>query len=266
VTVPAAWLAPEWRIAGVGALMTTRRGGVSSGPYAAMNVGIAVGDDPQAVATNRGRLAEATGAAPVFLRQVHGRRVARVAADDAAAGATVHEADAAVTTVPGVACIVQAADCLPVLLAAPDGRAVGAAHAGWRGLAAGVVEATVDAVCAAAGCAPADLSAWLGACIGPDAFEVGADVLAAFAVAPQPDSGDASAAHRFRAKGGGKWLADLAGLTLDRLAAAGVSRVDGGCWCTVSDPERFFSFRRDGTTGRMAAAIWINSRGDDTRG
>jgi len=266
VTVPADWLAPEWRIAGVGALMTTRAGGVSAGPHASMNVGIAVGDDPRAVAANRRSLAEAVGAAPVFLRQMHGRRVVRLAAEDAAPDAPVHEADAAVTTVPGVACIVQAADCLPVLLAAPDGRAVGAAHAGWRGLAGGVVEAAVAAVCDAAACAPAELTAWLGACIGPDAFEVGADVLAAFAVDPQPGRGDASAARRFRARGGGKWLADLAGLARDRLAAAGVSRVAGGRWCTVAEPERFFSFRRDGTTGRMAAAIWIRSRRSDTRG
>jgi YfiH family protein len=264
VTVPADWLAPEWRIAGVGALMTTRAGGLSEGRYASMNVGTAVGDDPRAVAANRLRLAEATGAAPVFLRQVHGRRVVRLAADDAAAGAPVHEADAAVTSVPGVACIVQAADCLPVLLAAPGGSAVGIAHAGWRGLAAGVVEASVDAVCDAAACAPAELSAWLGACIGPDAFEVGADVLAAFAVDPEPR--ETSDVRHFRARSGGKWLADLAGLARDRLAAAGVWRVAGGQWCTVSDRERFFSYRRDGTTGRMAAAIWIHSRANDRRG
>lgn len=254
MTAHADWLAPHWRIAGVGALMTTRAGGVSGGPYASMNVGSAVGDAPASVASNRARLAEATQARPVFLRQVHGTRVVRIGAAHAAAGVAVHEADAAVTSERGVACVVQAADCLPVLLAAPDGRAVGAAHAGWRGLAAGVVEAAVDAVRSAAGCTPDEVSAWLGACIGVDAFEVGADVLVAFGV----DPGRAShGAHRFIPKGCGKWHADLAGLARDRLAAAGLVTVGGGDWCTVSDPERFFSYRRDGTTGRMAAAIWI---------
>jgi hypothetical protein len=266
VTTGADWLAPEWRIAGVGALMTTRAGGVSTGPYASMNVGVAVGDDHQRVAANRARLAAVTGAAPVFLHQVHGTRVVRVGADDARAGAAVHDADAAVTTVPGVACVVQAADCLPVLLAAPDGRAVGAAHAGWRGLAGGIVEAAVDAVSRAAGCAPAELSAWLGACIGADVFEVGADVLAAFDVDPDAAATGAVAPLRFRAKGGRKWLADLSGLARDHLAAAGVARVDGGRWCTVTGGERFFSYRRDGTTGRMAAAIWIRCAGVDARG
>ena len=254
------WLAPDRRIDGVGALMTTREGGVSRGPYASMNFGNAVGDAAADVAANRASLAAAVRAVPVFLRQVHGARVVRVGAADGVPDASTHEADAAVTTERGVACIVQAADCLPVLIAAPGGRAVGAAHAGWRGLAGGVVENTVAAVCAAAACAPEELVAWLGACIGPDAFEVGADVLAAFGVV---DGGLASAmpasASRFRAKGEGKWLADLAGLTRDRLAAAGVARVDGGHWCTVSSPHRFFSYRRDGTTGRMAAAIWIDA-------
>ena len=185
MTALADWLAPDWRIAGVGALMTTRAGGASRGPYASMNVGSAVGDAPASVAINRARLADAMQARPVFLRQVHGTRVVRVAAADAAAGVAVHEADAVVTTERGVACVVQAADCLPVLLAAPDGRAVGAAHAGWRGLAAGVVEAAVDAVRSAAACAADELTAWLGACIGVDAFEVGADVLVAFGVDPE---------------------------------------------------------------------------------
>ena len=255
MTRDADWLAPAWRIANVGALMTTRAGGVSSGPYASMNVGVAVGDEAASVAANRLRFAAAANAVPVFLRQVHGARVVRVAAADAHADAAEHAADAAVTTVPGVACTVQAADCLPILLAAPGGRAVGAAHAGWRGLAGGVVEAAVVAVSDAAGCAPGDLAAWLGACIGPEAFEVGADVLAAFGV--DADTPGTTALRRFRARGGRKWLADLPGLARDRLAAAGVVQVDGGRWCTVSEPTRFFSYRRDGVTGRMAAAIWI---------
>jgi len=257
VSSGADWLTPDWRVAGVGALMTTRSGGGSSGAFATMNVGTAVGDDAGAVAANRARLAEATGAAPVFLRQVHGTRVVRVGRADAAPGAEVHEADGLVTTEPGVACVVQAADCLPVLLAASDGRAVAAAHAGWRGLSAGVAEAAVDALCEAGGCVPGDVVAWLGACIGPDAFEVGEDVLAAFGAAAGPEG---ARSGRFKAKGGAKWYADLAGLTRDRLAAAGVGRVSGGAWCTVTDASRFFSYRRDGVTGRMAAAVWIAAR------
>lgn len=258
MSVDADWLAPGWRVTRVGALMTTRHGGRSVAPYASMNVGSAVGDDAETVAANRALLADAVGATPVFMRQVHGARVLRVTRADARADAPVHEADACVTTEPGVACVVQAADCLPVLLAAPDGRAVGAAHAGWRGLAGGVVEATVAAVCAAAGCAPGELQAWLGACIGPEAFEVGADVLVAFGVDPGEEPAAKNA--RFIPHAPGKWLADLPGLTRDRLAAAGVDRIDGGRWCTVSEPSRFFSFRRDGVTGRMAAAIWIDPR------
>ena len=258
MSVDADWLAPGWRVAHVGALMTTRHGGRSVAPYFSMNVGIAVGDDAEAVAANRALLADAIGARPVFMRQVHGARVLRVGRADTRADAPVHDADACVTTDSGVACVVQAADCLPVLLAAPDGRAVGAAHAGWRGLARGVVEATVAAVCAAASCEPRELQAWLGACIGPDAFEVGADVLVAFGIDPATASSAPGA--RFIPLATGKWHADLPGLTRDRLAAAGVERVDGGRWCTASESSRFFSFRRDGVTGRMAAAIWIDAR------
>jgi YfiH family protein len=257
VSVDASWLAPEWRHARVGALMTTRAGGVSAGAYASMNVGVAVGDAPDDVTVNRARLAAAMGAAPVFLRQVHGTRVVRVGAADAAAGAPVHEADAAVTSEPGVACVVQAADCLPVLLVAPNAAAVAAAHAGWRGLAQGVVRATVDAVCAAGACGPGDLSAWLGACIGPDAFEVGADVVAAFGAT---STGDGAGAPRFRPHREGKWLADLPGLARDALSVAGVKEIAGGTWCTFNDASRFFSFRRDRVTGRMAAAVWIDAR------
>jgi len=257
VSSRADWLAPDWGVAGVGALMTTRSGGTSSGRYATMNVGSAVGDEAGAVAANRALLAEATGAAPVFLRQVHGTRVVHVGRADAAAGASILEADAVVTSEQGVACVVKAADCLPVLLAAPRGRAVAAAHAGWRGLAAGVIERAVDALCRVGGCAPREVVAWLGACIGPEAFEVGADVLAAF----DAESGNRrGASARFVAKGGAKWHADLAGLARDRLAAAGVATVSGGRWCTVSDASRFFSYRRDGVTGRMAAAVWIAAR------
>ncbi len=237
------WDAP----ASVGALMSTREGGVSRAPWDSLNLGVAVGDDPAAVAENRRRFAEATGAEPVWLRQVHGARVVRAGVD------TDLVADAAWTDIPGIACAVQVADCLPVLLARRDGRAVAAAHAGWRGLAAGVVEAAVSALCEGSGCTPQDLVAWLGPCIGPRRFEVGADVVAAFPQAPQ------RFVFRPRPDGAERWLADLAGLARERLGAAGVGPVGGAGWCTVEDPERFFSFRRDGTTGRMAAAVWLQS-------
>ncbi|MCE9661629.1 MAG: peptidoglycan editing factor PgeF [Burkholderiales bacterium] len=232
--------------------MSTREGGQSVGPYESMNLGVAVGDEPERVAANRARFAAACGAAPVFLRQVHGTRVARVVAADAAPSAEAHEADASLTTEPGVACTVQVADCLPVLFAAPEARGVAAAHAGWCGLAAGVLEATVDSLCTAAGCRPGELEAWLGVCIGPTAFEVGPDVLEAFGVAPT-----ATGSARFRAASPGKWLADLSGLARDRLEACGLRRVSAASGCAFEDRSRFFSYRRDRVTGRMAAAVWI---------
>ncbi|HSV69242.1 MAG TPA: peptidoglycan editing factor PgeF [Methylibium sp.] len=246
------WLRPVFSTPGVAALMSTRAGGCSTGPFESLNLGDAVGDDPACVERNRERFAAALGAAPTYLRQVHGRRVVPLPVSG------TPEADACVTTAPGVACVIQVADCLPVLLAAPDARGVAAAHAGWRGLAGGVVEATVAALGEAAACAPAELEAWLGPCIGPRAFEVGEDVLAGFGVGPQ-------ATHpRFVAGRPGHWLADLAGLAHDRLTALGITRVTGGRWCTVEDASRFFSFRRDrprfGNCGRMAAAIWIERR------
>jgi YfiH family protein len=242
------WLVPDWEAPHVGALMTTRAGGVSAAPFDSLNLGHG-GDDADAVRRNRARVVEAIGAAPVWLRQVHGRRVVRVHAHDTAAGAALHEADAAVTTEPGVACAIQVADCLPVLFAAP--RGVAGAHAGWRGLAGGVLEATVLALCEATGAAPDQLDAWLGPCIGPARFQVGVDVLEAFGVDP------ARPGAAFRAERPGKWLADLPRLARARLAARGVTRVHGGRWCTVGDPARFFSFRRDRTTGRMAALVWL---------
>ena len=254
MTLPAGWLVPAWSSVRVRGLMSGREGGVSRGPYASLNLGAAVGDDADDVARNRSRFETACGARPVYLRQVHGARVVRIGLDDARHDSVAHEADAAFTSDAGVACVVQAADCLPVLLAAAGGRAVGAAHAGWRGLAAGVIEAAVARVSEAADCPPHQVEAWLGACIGPRAFEVGVDVLRAFGVEPLRA---VSGAGRFVASGDGKWLADLPGLARDRLERAGVRRVDGGSWCTVGDASRFFSYRRDGVTGRMAAAVWI---------
>ena len=249
---PADWLRPDWASPGVAALMTTRAGGVSVGPYASMNLRDGLGDDPAAVARNRSILAQAIGARAVLLNQVHGNRVVRLTAIDARDDALVHEADASVTTEVGIACAVQVADCLPVLFAAPEGRGVGAAHAGWRGLAGGVVEATLSALCEAAACTPGDVQVWLGACIGPRRFEVGADVLRAFGADPADRGGH----RRFRPHVADKWFADLAGLARDRLEAAGVSAIHGGGGCTVEEGSRFFSFRRDRVTGRMVAAVW----------
>ena len=250
---PLEWLVPDWQAPGVGALMTTRAGGVSAAPFDSLNLRAAVGDDAVVVAHNQRLVAQAIGATPVYLNQVHGREVVRLTAADARPGAAIHTADASITTEPGIACAAQVADCLPVLFAAPGARAVGAAHAGWRGLALGVLEATLHRVCEAAGCEPREVQAWLGACIGPTRFEVGPDVLAAFEAAP--------GSVRFRPHGPGKWLADLPGLARDRLRAAGVLDVSGGSWCTVSAPSRFFSFRRDRVTGRMAALVWIERLG-----
>lgn len=246
-SLDADWLLPDWPAPpGVRALCTTRAGGVSPGPYASLNLGAHVGDAAAHVAANRQRVAGAIGARPVFLRQVHGVEVLRLAADDGD-GQT---ADACFTDAPGIACTVMVADCLPVLLCDAAGTRVGAAHCGWRGLAGGVLErllASFDAPGA---------MAWLGPCIGPRAFEVGAEVKAAFeAHAPE-------AAQCFRpAQAEDKWFGDLAALARQRLRALGVSQVygnDGGPdWCTVGHPSRFFSYRRDGAaSGRFAALVW----------
>lgn len=243
------WTAPP----GVRAAVSLRTGGVSAAPWDSLNLGGSAGDDPAAVAENRARFAAALGARPVWLRQLHGCGVVRL--QGGAADADLPPADAAWTTATGVPCTVLVADCLPVLVARRDGLAVAAAHAGWRGLAAGVLEATVDALCAGTGARPADLVAWLGPCIGPRHFEVGADVLAAFGQRPA-DADPARFASRPRADGSPRWLADLPGLARDRLARAGLIDVSDAAACTASDASRFFSFRRDGVTGRLGAAIW----------
>jgi YfiH family protein len=238
------WAAPV----NVGACMSTRNGGVSAAPWASLNVGTSVGDEPTHVAANRARFAAGLdGALPVFLRQVHGTHVVRV---DAAVPNDRIEADAAVTNQPGVACTVQVADCLPVLLCDRAGRAVGAAHAGWRGLAGGVLDAAVATVCDAAECAPHDVVAWLGPCIGPRRFEVGDDVRTVF-------GGGERFVACVRKDGTAGWLADLAGLAEDRLRTIGLDSVSRSGACTVEDSSNFFSFRRDGVTGRLAAAVWL---------
>ena len=243
------WIVPDWPAPpNVGALVTTRTGGVSAGAYATMNLGRRSGDDAAAIAANRRRFESFLPAAPVWLEQVHGATVAVV--DRALPAGHVPVADAAVTRERGVVCAVQVADCLPVLVADRGGTAVGVAHAGWRGLAAGVIEATVGAL-RAFGIAPGELVAWLGPAIGATAFEVGADARDAFCRA------DPGAAAAFAAIRDGKWHADLPGLARRRLAQCGVTRVDGGGFCTFNDRTRFYSYRRERETGRMAAAIWL---------
>jgi polyphenol oxidase len=233
------WPAP----AGVRAAMTTRTGGASRGAYASLNLATHVGDAPSDVAENRRRLRDALALPqePAWLEQVHGTAVAVL--PEAKAG----PADAAVTFERGTVCAVLVADCLPVFLASRAGDRVGIAHAGWRGLAAGVVEATV----AALDCAPGEIVAWLGPSIGPAAFEVGGEVRDAF-LARDPGADGA-----FRPGRAGRLLADLPALARRRLAAAGVASVHGGDACTHADPARFFSYRRDGQTGRMAALAWL---------
>lgn len=245
---------PEFLVAdwpgppGVRAIATTRAAGASAAPYAHLNLGDHVGDAPAAVAANRARLAQWLGlpAAPAWLRQVHGAVVVDAAT---VAPGVPPEADASYATRPGVVCAVLTADCLPVVLAATDGRAVAVAHAGWRGLAGGVLEATVAAL-GAAGAPAGELVAWLGPAIGPAAYEVGSEVRAALL------AGDAGADAALAPGRAGHWWLDLYAAARRRLAAAGVGAVHGGGLCTAGDPQRFFSHRRDGTTGRQATLVW----------
>ena len=263
------WLKPDLG-AGVGAVMTARsiglNGAHSQSPYDGFNLGTHVGDDPLAVQANRDHLQTAIGMPAVWLNQVHGNVVVRATAD-LAQSPKVLDADGSLTTEPGVICTVMVADCLPVLLAAPDGRGVAALHAGWRGLAGagamaghGILESGVHALATAAGCDPSDLVAWLGPCIGPTQFEVGADVLKGFGVDPDLSNGLSSNRFKFfrmAEDGLPRWLADLPGLAQDRLQALGLRQIQGGQWCTASDASRFFSFRRERVTGRQAACIWL---------
>ncbi|TDP87977.1 hypothetical protein EV672_101109 [Aquabacterium commune] len=279
--LPAGWQRPGVWPVGTGpqgagrsvhALMSARAGGIGQAPWDSCNLGDHVQDDAVAVRHNRAVFARHLGAQPVWLQQVHGDRVLRLRADSLRE-ADAPIADGALTTEPGIACVVMVADCLPILLAAPEGRGVAALHAGWRGLAGagqgmvagrGIVHSGVAALCEAASCDPAELVAWLGPCIGPAHFEVGADVLIGFGVDPA-DAASAGAHPRFTPRfaasvpgdGHGKWLADLPGLALDALHALGVRHVTGGDACTVSDAARFFSYRRDGRTGRQAAGICL---------
>ena len=237
-------LTPEWPApANVRAAFTLRHHGVSKGPYDSLNVGARVGDEPAAIAENRRRLRAQLQLPqePAWIDQVHGTEVL-----DLDSTAPPAAADAAFTRRAGRVCVVQVADCLPVLITARDGSVVAAAHAGWRGLAAGVLEATVRRLAVE----PGQAMVWLGPAIGQAHFEVGDEVRQVFLAR------DAAAAAAFAANARGRWQCDLARLARGRLAALGVTAVFGGGWCTHADASRFFSFRRDGRCGRMAALIW----------
>lgn len=235
---------PEWPApANVRALQTTRKGGTSVAPYSSFNLGSHVADNPLAVSRNRMLLAPLLPSEPVWLNQVHGITVA-----DAGHAGCLPDADASVTTHPGAVCVVMTADCLPILLCDDQGTVVAAAHAGWRGLCDGVIEATVSTMNVPA----SSLMAWLGPAIGPRQFEVGDEVRAAFV------KSHSQAAAAFVRRGEGKWLADLYQLARLRLNALGISRIYGGGLCTFSDAERFYSYRRDGVTGRMGTFIWLS--------
>lgn len=238
---------PRWP--GVNYFCTTRAGGAGVAPHDTLNLGLRAGDRPETVAENRRRVRAAVPAEPLWLRQVHGHEVV-----DADAGPP-HEpaADASVTARPGRVLAIMVADCLPVVIADQDGTVLGAAHAGWRGLAGGVLENTLGAMQAKAPGARG-WRAWIGPGIGPAAFEVGADVLQAFAA----DGPEAAALFAPRPGLPGKWLADLPGLALLRLRRAGVQAQSCGL-CTVQD-SRFFSYRRDRETGRMALLAWLDAR------
>jgi len=260
--LPSTWLVPDWPAAPhVRALCTSREGGASLGPYGSFNLGLHVGDEPEVVHYNRKTLTQLSGVRLVFLDQVHGIELVQLQ-NDSLDGL---RADGAHTRQPDLACTVMVADCLPVLFCDLKGTQVAAAHAGWRGLLGqqghGVLEAAVhtlrQGMADQPGGGPEPLLAWLGPCIGPRKFEVGAEVREAFVREA------AGAETYFQPLGAGKWLADLQGLARLRLRALGTIAVHGNdgtdAWCTVSQPSRFFSHRRDRISGRMAACIWLQS-------
>ncbi|MGX0892473.1 YfiH family protein [Pseudomonas sp. ADAK2 TE3594] len=236
------WLIPDWPApAGVKACVTTRAGGVSLAPFDSLNLGDHVDDSPEAVAENRRRLTDHFSIQPAWLKQVHGIVVAQ------ADPGLVATADASWTATPGIACTAMTADCLPALFCDRAGTRVAAAHAGWRGLAAGVLEATLDSLAVP----PEDVLVWLGPAIGPQAFEVGPEVRETF-VEQLPEAAKAFVPSQ----NAGKFMADIYELARLRLAARGVTAVYGGGFCTVTDP-RFFSYRRSPRTGRFASLVWL---------
>jgi len=255
------WLVPHWPglPENIGVLSTTRRGGVSPAPYddgmgrGGLNLGTHVGDQPHNVAHNRAILSAQLPNEPAWLAQVHGTAVVDLAE---VRPQQVPEADASMTTMAGKVCVIMTADCLPVLFCDKQGKTVAAAHAGWRGLASGVLENTVESMRAAGA---GELMAWMGPAIGAYQFEVGPDVKQAFLLGARDDSDQrhVEAAFSVVASRPGKYLADIYGLARYLLHRAGVKEVHGGEFCTVSNSGRFYSYRRDGVTGRQATLIWI---------
>lgn len=246
-TLRAGWTAPG----SVQALCTTRKGGISKAPWASLNLGSHVGDSPDSVAENRQRLARYTGLGVDrigWLNQVHGTRVVELTPDNVS---DVPEADASFTRHPDLACAILTADCLPVVLADVDGALVGAAHAGWRSLSGGVLENLISAMSVK----PSRLRAWLGPAIGADSFEVGPEVRTAFT----QHHPEAKSAFKTQGARPGHFMADIYRLATQRLHQAGVTSVAGGSLCTVQDREWFFSYRRDGETGRMVTLVWFRS-------
>jgi len=245
MTPPFDWIVPEWPAPpGIKTLITTRNGGVSRGAFASFNLGLRTGDDPGAVTANRAYLRGRLPQEPKWLAQQHGTAVVEVDDIDGSPAA-----DASIARRPGTVCVIMIADCVPVLFTDQSGTLVAAAHAGWRGLAGGVLENTVRSM----GVSPGEVLACLGPGIGPQAFEVGPEVRDAFIAR------NALAASAFAPGRSDKWLADLYALARLALARIGVTRVHGGGLCTASDPQRFYSYRRDRITGRMAALIWRES-------
>ncbi|HUV99943.1 MAG TPA: peptidoglycan editing factor PgeF [Gallionella sp.] len=243
MSLPEHLIIPDWPAPfHVKALQTTRAGGISSPPYDSLNLGDHVGDAPLAVERNRILLNTLLPSEPVWLRQMHGIRVA-----NADMASCLPQADACIARHRAAVCVVMTADCLPILLCDTQGRVVGAAHAGWKGLAAGVIEATVQAMEAA----PENIMVWLGPAISQDEFEVGDEVRAAF-LAIQPQAASAFVPGR-----NGKWYGDLYALARLRLNALGIRRIHGGGSCTYRERDRYFSYRRDGATGRMGTFIWL---------
>lgn len=253
VPLPSDWIRPQWPApANVRSLCTTRTGGSSKSPFDTFNLGLHVGDSDADVHLNRALLKSTLGAHPVFMQQVHGNSVLQINAQTPDG----LQADGSFTNDAGVVCTMMVADCLPILLCDHQGTQVAAVHAGWRGLAGAHGYGVLESARGVFECKPENLLVWLGPCIGPTAFEVGEDVRIAF-VADFPHSASA-----FKALGQGKWLADLCALARHRLRALGITQIYGNdssqAWCTVSQPSRFFSYRRDRVCGRFAACIWLN--------
>ena len=245
------WVAPQQ----VRAFCTTRHGGVSKSPFNTLNLGLNAGDDSADVLQNRIIVRSHLPTEPLWLKQIHGATVSTPINRNASSGRPF-EADAAVTNIPNEVLAILTADCMPVLFASKSGGVIGAAHAGWRGLSGGVLENTLQEMLAISpGLSPKDIAVWMGPAIGPTAFEVGEDVLQAFAA-----HGPAILSKAFRPITGssGKYLADLYLLARDRLRSLGIDQIDGGDFCTFNDFENFFSYRRDKKTGRFASLIWIS--------